>query len=71
MCNSKKHSFWRKIFERLENSLNDPKGFWNKWRKCTEQVVTDAGTKITGKAWFSHFSKLHNADTGVNITPSL
>ena len=34
-----------------------------------KECVIPTGTKITGKAWFSHFTKLHNADTGVNTTP--
>ena len=38
MCNSKNIS-WRENFERLEN--------------CTEQVRTNAGTKITGNIWFN------------------
>ena len=70
-CMSRKHKFWLQKFDMLEDSLNDPKGVWSKWKNCTEQVTSLPGTEITGDVWFNHFSKLHTAEPGDTTNPNI
>ena len=72
-CNHKRNRFWQTNFEQIENSLNDPKRFWEVWKKCSEYRNTAKETGITGEAWFNHFSKLHteHPDNESEVTPGI
>ena len=58
-CQSSRYSFWNKNFEQIENSLHDPKEFWEKWNQCSEQVKMKISPEIDGDKWYNYFSKLH------------
>ena len=32
-CKSKRYNFWKEKMDDMESVLNDPKTFWNKWKK--------------------------------------
>ena len=59
-CNSKRYYFWKNKFTDIEQSLNDPKNFWNKWKAFSENDATSKKPDIKGKDWYDHFSNLHS-----------
>ena len=68
-CQRSRFLFWNKNFEEIENSLQDPKEFWEKWNRCSEQSNIKTTPDITGDEWFSYFSKLHGNPNEI-VTPS-
>ena len=64
-CQSSRHSFWKNNFEQIENSLNDPKEFWKKWKQSTEVVKEKSTSNVSGEDWHKHFSTLHGQDENV------
>ena len=64
-CRSSRHLFWSKHFEQIENSLHDPKEFWEKWKQCSEEANTKSSPNITGGEWFNHFSNLHGPPNSI------
>ena len=58
-CKSKRNLFWNNKLSEVEQSLNDPKMFWQKWKNAKEEENFSSDTKIQGKKWFDHFCELH------------
>ena len=59
-CRSKRLFFWQNKFKEIEESLKDPKTFWNKWENANElDNLQSEQSNIPGNQWFSHFSNLH------------
>ena len=58
-CKSKRYLFWQNTFKNVEESLNDPKSFWKKWRNANELEYQPKVPDITGDEWYNHFSNLH------------
>ena len=65
-CKSKRYYFWKDKFTDIEQSLNDPKNFWNKWKQFSETDTTPRKPDIKGKDWYDHFSNLHSASQNEN-----
>ena len=51
----------------IESALNDPKIFWNKWKKVGETDVIPTQPNITGEEWYNHFSNLHKENNDTNL----
>ena len=58
-CQSKRRIYWENNFAKIEKSLNDPKQFWETWKKSSEIKNVTIPSPITGEEWYSHFSNLH------------
>ena len=70
-CKSKRYHFWQSKFNDIENSLNDAKTFWDKWKKFSEVETPGKKSKIKGEEWYEHFSNLHSDERGnkIEVTP--
>ena len=52
--------FWNQKFESIVRSLDDPKKFWDNWKKCSEiHKPINTNSSCSGKEWFDHFNKLY------------
>ena len=51
----------------IESALNDPKTFWNKWKKVGETDVLPTQPNITGEEWYNHFPYLHKENNDTNL----
>ena len=69
-CKSKRYNFWQNKFNILENSLTNSKKFWENMKTTTEIKMDQPESKISGKKWFDHFSKLHT-EKGDKPTPRI
>ena len=58
-CKSKRYLFWQNTFKNIEESMNDPKSFWKKWKNANELEYQPKEPEITGDEWYNHFSNLH------------
>ena len=47
-CNSTRHKCWQDTFHKIENSLRDPKSFWDKCKKCLEIRTQNSKIEISG-----------------------
>ena len=65
-CKSKRYFFWQNKCTDMENSLNDPKIFWKKWKQFSETETTTRKPDINGKDWYDHFANLHSAKDANN-----
>ena len=54
-CKLKRFQFWQNKLNEVENSLNDSKEFWKKWKGASEFEEQKREVGITGKQWFNHF----------------
>ena len=59
-CKSKRYHFWQNKFKDIEYSINDPKAFWEKWKKFSEIDTLKRKPDINGERWYNHFSSLHS-----------
>ena len=66
-CKSKKYFFLQKNLNEVENSLTDPKLFWEKWKNFGESNSKQSSIKIPGQKLFTHFSTLHNETNSDNL----
>ena len=61
-CRSKRFFFGQNKFKEIEDSLQDPKTFWNKWENTNElDTLQPKQSNITGNQCFPHFSNLYTA----------
>ena len=58
-CKSKRFYYWKNRFEVIENSLDDPKKFWENWKRSSEIPSSKRDNNISGQKWFDYFSNLH------------
>ena len=69
-CQRSRYLFWNKNLEQIENSLHDPKEFWEKWNRCSEQDNIKSSPDISGYEWFNYFSNLHGHRNGITAPPT-
>ena len=65
-CKSKRYNYWQNKLNEVENSLNNSKEFWKKWKDANEFELPKQHDNITGKQWFDHFKKLHTKSSSIN-----
>ena len=64
---SKRFQFWQNKLSEVENSLNNSKEFWKKWKGASEFEVQNRQNTIIGKQWSDHFTKLHTETSSENV----
>ena len=48
-CKSRRYNFWQNKFKDIEYSINDPKAFWEKWKKFSEIDTLKRKPDINGE----------------------
>ena len=58
-CKFKKYKFWENTLTEINNSLDDPINFWEKWKKLDECHTHVTEHNVTGEKWHDYFKNLH------------
>ena len=70
-CRKKRFDFWQNKFQDINDSLNNSKDFWNKWKNASEEFKSSETSSIKGEAWYNHFNGLHTQSCSHQIIPEL